>query len=382
MKHNRVVLFAGHLGGGNYGNDASLSVAVDYVRSIDSTAEVRVLGTDPARLRAELGLDGRRLYAARRPGRLGWLVGNVSDSFRYVRVALNARLVVIPGSGLLEDDLEKSRRFGSAYMLSVLSLTCFLTRTPFVLLGVGVSNLSHPLARVQARIAGRLAARRSFRDEPSLAKAVGLGIAREQDLVGADLLFSPPTQVAPLPHTRTVGVGVMQPPLGADGRVRENYLVRMTQLVRNLIDSGKSVELFVGDDEDRAAANEVVRRVGPTGGTVRVNRAATFSDVTAALKDVDVLVATRYHNVIAGIVAGRPTIALAYGPKSADVVARADSGPSFPAHSFDVGDVLAAVDDLMARSDDVSATVAARVVELRQDSTRILHTLDRYLMSA
>ena len=231
----------------------------------------------------------------------------------------------------------------------MLSLTCFLTRTPFVLLGVGVSNLNHPLARAQARIAGRLASRRSFRDEPSLAKAIGQGIARPQDLVGADLLFSPPSQVAPLPHTHTVGVGVMQPPFGADGRMRENYLVRMTQLVRELVGSGNSVELFVGDDEDRAAADEVVRRVGPTRGAVRVNRAATLDAVIAAMKDVDVLVATRYHNVIAGILAGRPTIALAYGQKSADVVARADSGPSFPAHAFDVSEVLAAVDDLMAR---------------------------------
>ena len=106
MKHDRAVLFVGHLGGGNYGNDASLAVAVDYVHSIDSTAEIRVLGADPARLKAELGLDGARLYAPRRPGRVGWFLGNFSDLVRYVRVALNARVVVIPGSGALEDDLE------------------------------------------------------------------------------------------------------------------------------------------------------------------------------------------------------------------------------------------------------------------------------------
>jgi polysaccharide pyruvyl transferase WcaK-like protein len=298
-----------------------------------------------------------------------------------VRAALSARLVVIPGSGLLEENLERSSRFGSAYVLSLLSLTCFLRRTPFVLLGVGVTNLTHPMARVQARIAGRLSARQSFRDEHSLAEAIGLGMARPQDLVGADLVFSRPSPIRPLPHARTVGVGVMLPPLDADG-MREDYLIRMAQLVDGLVAGGYSVELFVGDDDDLAAVDEVLRLAGPAIESVRLSRAATLGSIIAAMKDVDVVVATRYHNLVAGILAGRPTIALAYGQKSAEVVARANSGPSFPARTFDVREVLVAVDDLMARAEEVSTTVAARVVELRQDSNRVLQTLDRYLMSA
>jgi polysaccharide pyruvyl transferase WcaK-like protein len=171
----------------------------------------------------------------------------------------------------------------------------------------------------------------------------------------------------------------MQLPAGPDRTAPDDYIKRTAEVVAALAADGWSVELFVGDDEDLPAAEAVTARVAEAGFAVRRNQARTIADMSVAMADVDVVIAARFHNLVAGILAGRPTIAIAYASKSADVVARAGSGPAFPVHGFAVAEVLAALRAASDQADEVRSAIAARLPAIRSDAERVLHSLDRFL---
>jgi len=377
-KRTRPVVCVGHFGAGNFGNDASLAVTVARIRAAEPDAPIVVWCTNPDGLDAALGVAGERLYVARRPGRVGWFTSNFRNFVRYVRAAGTSRLVVFPGTGWLEGDLN-DHRFGAPYVTAVFAIACFCARRPCVLLGLGVSPLRHPFARAQTRIAGRLATLRSFRDVPSRDVAIALGAARPSDLAGADIVFSHGVEAVPAPGTGVIGLGLMQLPAD-DGTSRATYLTRMAELVERLVADGWTIELFVGDDEDFDAVDAVVGALGEAArAAVTRSPARSVEAITSAMAHVDVVVATRFHNLVSGILAGRPTVAVSYAEKSTDLVRRAGSGSSFPVYDFSVDDVLAAVRAAAAMTDEERAAMAARVATFRGEVDRMLGQLDREL---
>jgi len=182
--------------------------------------------------------------------------------------------------------------------------------------------------------ASRLASYRSYRDRNSKEFMVGIGVPAGGDSVYPDLVFSLP---APAPRTRVgsnrvvVGVGVMGYGgwygFNAEGaRIFERYLEKIVGFVQYLIDRGHAVRLLTGDDDDDEAVTRVLAAVGQSAldaGAVAKVPTGSFSELMLQVEETDIVVATRFHNVVCALMLGKPTVSIGYAAKNEAVMAEA-----------------------------------------------------------
>jgi len=264
--------------------------------------------------------------------------------------------------GVFEGELGESL-LGIEYFLALISMACLITRTPFVLLAVGVSPLRRRSLRWFAGLACRAATYRTYRDVYSRRAAVGMRIGAEDDGVFSDIVFafdqpahgdrSVESRVSAL----NVGLGVMSfygrhPSRSPEVNrtAHERYVSAMAILARRLILHGHQVDVYIGDEADLAVADELTRRVAshvPDGSRIAVVHAAEFISLVHAMASADVVVASRYHNLIAGVIASRPVVALAYAEKSSDLMRRYDETVAVDLDALDADTVFEAVDDFL-----------------------------------
>ena len=162
----------------------------------------------------------------------------------------------------------------------------------------------------------------SYRDDGARAFMASLGRDTSHDEVWPDLVFGlertpAPPRVDPAPLG--VALGVMDY-RGWQGRgdeadrIHRVYLDKMTELARRLRERGCALRLVIGDDADLAPAEAIAAALGDGG--VAVCRSAVFDDVLAAMADVDVVIASRYHNLVAALISGVPAVSISYAPKN------------------------------------------------------------------
>jgi polysaccharide pyruvyl transferase WcaK-like protein len=326
----RVGLF-GRLGSGNLGNDATLEALLGYLRADEPGVILDAICSGPAQVTALFGIPATQLHwlQDKRPprSRLARAVltgprialGVLVDTWRTVGWTWRHDVVVVPGMGVLESNVPQ-RPWQLPYSLSVLSVAARLSGTKVAYVSVGATVVRQRTTRLLLRIGARLAHYRSFRDEYSLGAAREMGFAAPRDRVYPDLVFALPAPVASHGPTGTVGVGVMAFHGSADDRARSGelhaaYLAKMRRFVGWLIENGYRIRFFVGDDVDEPVAAELLAAAG--GGDARYDRAGTYDELLRQVAQVDVMVGTRFHNVVAALQCGKPTIAIGYGRKHA-----------------------------------------------------------------
>lgn len=99
------------------------------------------------------------------------------------------------------------------------------------------------------------------------------------------------------------------------------YLEKMTSFVIWLLDRGHGVRLLIGDEADRRAVDDLTRAVrsrkpGLADDAIVFAPAQTLHDVMQQMADTDLVVATRYHNVVCALRVGKPTISIGYSSKN------------------------------------------------------------------
>ncbi|HEY3561732.1 MAG TPA: polysaccharide pyruvyl transferase family protein [Kribbella sp.] len=335
----RVGLF-GRIGAGNLGNDASLEAVLQYLRAEHPEAVLDAMFTGPEPVGERYGLPVTRLNWLRPVGRrrsrvlhvvttlarIG--IGAVADAIWTAAWVRRHDVVILPGMGLLETDLAQ-RPWEFPYSLFLVSVTGRLFRTKVAYVSVGATIAKQPVTGRLLTIACRLAHYRSFRDESSLDAARRMRMARRDDPVYPDLVFALRTPPQPEP-TGVVAVGVM----GYDGtpadryradEVRAEYVGKMTQLVRSLVDDGRHVRLLIGDFNDEPVVQEILadarsRWTGPGEPPVIFEPLSTVDDVMNQLSQADIVVGTRFHTVLVSLMLAKPTVAIAYGRKHLELM--------------------------------------------------------------
>lgn len=354
----RVGLF-GRLGSGNLGNDGTLEAVLAYLRTEQPRAVLDAMCSGPETVRSRYGLPAGHLHwhhssprrAARRAPRATALAatclrvgsGVVVDAWQTAAWVRRHEVVIVPGMGTLEATL-RERPWQMPYSLFLLSASGRMFGTKVALVGVGATDLPQWLTRWLMTTAASLAHYRSFRDEYSRDAMRRMGL-NALDEVYPDLVFAIPTpEVGPTPDVRptpegrqdhqnaasiptphrTVGVGVMAyfgTNLDRDraGTIHEDYVAKMAGFVRWLVDSGREVRLFIGDADDapvaRAVRDQVGRQRPDLAGSVRFDPCASLEELMHAMQAVDIVVASRYHNVLCALKCGRPTLSVGYGVK-------------------------------------------------------------------
>ncbi|TDV46889.1 polysaccharide pyruvyl transferase family protein [Actinophytocola oryzae] len=384
----KVGLF-GLLGTGNLGNDGSLAAVLAHLRERHPQARIEVFCSGPEDVMARHGVPAVRMnwyrdeYAT--ASRLSSIVrkglGKLVDIVRTADWVRRQDVVVVPGMGVLETTLPL-RPWGWPYSLFLLSFTGKLVRTKVVFLAVGAGTVADRANRTLLVGAARLAYYRSYRDEVSRDALSAMGLDTSHDPVHTDLAFALPNPTPPV-DAGVVGVGVMDyhgsnTDRARAGRIHRDYVSRMTEFVRWLVEDGRVVRLFVGDHVDEGVAERIIAAVGSP--AVSVVHTSSLDELLREMARVDAVVASRYHNVLAALKLGKPTVAVGYAAKSDALMAEMGLGEFCQSiRDLDVDRLVKQFTLAVERDAELRAVLARRNAEMTGRVERQLFELSAIL---
>lgn len=364
--------FFGHLGARNIGNDASMEAVLRYLRTQHPDAVLDAMGPGPERLREQYGIEATHLFWQHKHGRVpGWLaigiklLGKGIDAVRTAAWVRRHDVVIVPGAGVLEASLPLWP-WGMPYALFLLSLSGKIFRAKVAFVSVGAAAISRRPTRWLSNWAARLAFYRSYRDAGAREAMRLRGLDVSRDHVYPDLAFAlpvPPGDPADPPDPSIVAVGVMDYYGSNDQRKRaaeihSAYVTGMKELVRWLVDTGRTVRLLVGDTNgsDDRVVQEILadlRESRPGTGACRVTAepVASLTDVMRAMQPASSVVAIRFHNIICALAMAKPAISIGYSPKHDVLMAEMGlSGFCQSVDTLDVGRLTEQLTELESRS--------------------------------
>jgi polysaccharide pyruvyl transferase WcaK-like protein len=394
----RIAIF-GLFGYGNLGNDGSLESILAFLRAARPSAELCSICHGPDVVSERFQLSAAPISAAmpenalfRRGDRL--LLGapkRLGDLVSAIRLARQFDVIIVPGTGILDDFGD--RWTGMAYHLFRWGLAARIAGTPFAFVSIGAGPILHPMSRWLMKNAARMARYRSYRDNFSKAYMAGIGLDRPGDLVTPDLAFRLPLpEPSPTPHPErpVIGVGVMG--YGgwkhgqADGEaIYRGYVDKISEFSAWLLSCGFGVRLLVGDDGDAQAISDVSERIatlraGVSGDYVVAEPADSLTDIMRQIGETELVVATRFHNVVCALMMTKPTISIGYAKKNEVLLAAAGLG-AFSQHieTLDLEKLKRQFDRLMAEREafipQIAATAASYRDQLAKQETRLLAEL-------
>lgn len=331
----------GRFGSGNLGNESSLEAVLERLQACRPDVRLDAMCSGPDELSRRRMIGATSMHWLDRPRTVPGLprriaspmliaIGAVVDAFRTSRWVARHDHVLVPGTGPLESTTHV-RPWQTPWVLFWASAAGRVFGTQVSYVCVGASRPTGAATTWLLRGAAGWASSRSFRDEASRAAVAGLGVDVSDDPVYPDLVWAldvPPARPGPDRRQPVVGLGVMaySPPAGEEelpgGEAR--LVAAWVALAQGLLDLGYSVRLFYGDGDDRPVADEVIAEISRSGDHAGALTCATIPDTDGLMHELvamDVVVATRFHNVLCALMCARPTISVGYGRKHRDLMA-------------------------------------------------------------
>lgn len=326
---------------GNLGNEGTLQAILYHLRRLVPDAEVTCICTNPETVAAAYNIAAVGIHdvvvkswTLRNP--LARLVRNVfiglpCELYRWLKclVTLSCTdVLIVPGTGLLTD------AYGlinwGPYSIFKWSLGAKLTGCKLLFVSVGAGPLYSCLGRFFVKTALALADFRSYRDTSTQQYLKSIGFLRSNDRVYPDLVFSLPEAVIPKEGTKNkeravVGLGVMEY-AGKYSIERPNaaiysrYLDTLVILVTWLFAHGYDVRLIIGDTGDKAAIQEFrcllnSRLSIHDSGRIIDEPTDSVEQLLSQLAATDIVVATRFHNVLLALLLNKPVISISFHHK-------------------------------------------------------------------
>ncbi|MDX6750222.1 polysaccharide pyruvyl transferase family protein [Geminicoccaceae bacterium 1502E] len=328
VEPGRIGLF-GLFGTGNMGNDGSLEAMTRFLARVAPDERPLCICADPGAVQAALGLEAVPIYgnsSRHRDSLAGRVAGRAllwAHAARYLR---RLRLLIVPGTGVL-DDFSVSP-LGWPHDLLSWCLLARLLGVKVALVSIGAGPIHHPLSRWLMKRAARAAHYRSYRDAVSKSFMESIGFDTRNDPICPDIAFGlkPAEPCRGRGRPLTVGVGVMtyygwRDDSSRGGAIYEAYLEKMTGYVAWLLDRGHAVRILMGDQVDRRAVADLlasVRACRPrlADPAMMFEPAHSLHDVMRQMAETDLVVVTRYHNLVCALGMGRPAISIGYAAKN------------------------------------------------------------------
>ena len=335
----RIGLF-GQFGSGNLGNDGSLEVAIGLLKRIRPDAELVCICPGPAIVEATYGIPAVSIAERateerpRPPLARPFLnvVRRVRNLLRPLRQTRDLDAIVIPGTGILDDFCESP--FGWPYVILRWCLAARWNGVPVYFVSVGAGPIRHWLSKIFLTSAARIATFRSYRDRLSKDFMTSSEIDTSGDQINCDLAFRLPAPPAPIRSGSlpiSVGVGLMTYAGWVKGAEAADtiyavYVEKMRNVVSWLLDNGIQVRLLIGGVADGQAVRDVVKDLQVSTGNLVTTPIASLQQLMAEIGQTDLVIATRYHNVVSALRMGRPTISLGYANKNDELLWRTGLG--------------------------------------------------------
>jgi len=360
----RIALF-GNFGAGNLGNEATLQAMIYNLRRYMPNAEISCICSGPETTASEYKISATPIrpsfsiwklsrVSSKKDEPAGGSNGSVSGAamepdwwfkvFARLRAPLRtcayplletdrwfkgiARLkgsnfLVMTGTGMLGDDALHYEIFRWAVIAK-------LCGCKLLFVSVGGGPIRPPLSRRFVKVALALADYRSYRDADSKDYLAAIGVDVKNDGVYPDLAFSLPRAVVPadLDAGRqgvVIGVGLMNYyGLGRAGNgeaIYRDYLGRLASFVVRLLECRYNVRVLIGDVVyDQGVRHDLRRALEERGvkyedGGIIDEPASSVDELLLQLSTVDIVVSSRFHNLLLALMLGKPVFAISYHEK-------------------------------------------------------------------
>jgi polysaccharide pyruvyl transferase WcaK-like protein len=343
------ISFFGHFGQDNFGNDSTFKAILHHLRRRLPNAEVACICTGTERVAAEYHIATVPISAIvvkpwtlRNPlARLlrQVFIGIPSELYRWFAALVTLRdtdALIIPGTGLLTD------AFGlfswGPYNLFKWSVIAKLCRCKLLFVSVGAGPLYGVFGRYLVKSALRLADFRSYRETSTVRYLNSIGFSADDDPLYPDLAFSlpqamiPPEGATTRPRRMVIGVGLMESFAiyglkGPTDVTYDAYLENLIIFVKWLLDHEYDVRLLIGDITDRRVAGEfrsmLTERLSlPDQEHIIDEPAISVEQLLSQLAGTDMVVATRFHNILLSLLLNKPVISISFHHKCASLMNR------------------------------------------------------------
>jgi polysaccharide pyruvyl transferase WcaK-like protein len=338
--------FFGHFGTPNPGNESTLSAILSHLRSRYPESEFRCICTNPEAVVARESIEAipittrvDRIWdpdvrlSRRVPMGFAAVGAELRQYARAFRKLKGTDILIVPGTGLITDAFGISH--WGPYSQFKWVLMAKLRRAKVLFVSVGAGPLDRTLGRQLARASLGLADYRSYRDDASRDYMTRVGLRSSRDRVYPDLVFGLPEALLARDHPRTegprrvVGLGLMvYDGKYSAGRPRPAtytaYLEGLAVFATWLLDHGYDIRLLLGDadtaviDDFKSVLN--ARREDHREGRIIEQPINSVDDVLAELAATDVVVATRFHNVLMAMLLNKPVIAISFHHKCSSLM--------------------------------------------------------------
>jgi polysaccharide pyruvyl transferase WcaK-like protein len=268
---------------------------------------------------------------------MSWLKAPLLEAYRWLqglKTLWGTDALVVPGTGLLTDAYTLFD--WGPYDMFRWSVTAKLCRCKLFFVSVGAGPLYSRAGRFFAKAALALADFRSYRDESTLQYLKGIGFHARNDRVYPDLAFSLPGSLIPRSHDNkgrrpVVGLGLMEYTGSAKytverpiSTVYSEYVEALAEFVEWLLAHDYDVRLLIGDFVDATLAREfrsLLKERSVTHEDRIIDEPATsVEDLLRQLAATDVVVATRFHNVLLSLLLHKPVLAISFHHKCSSLM--------------------------------------------------------------
>ncbi len=237
-------------------------------------------------------------------------------------------LIIVAGSNQYLDNFGGT--WGFPYTLMKWADLCHKTNTPIVFLSIGAGPIDRALSRAMVRRAIGRSAYHSYRDPGSLRLIEGIK-GRLGGVVYPDLasnLNFPVRDINYADDSWTVAINPM--PVYGDywfttDKVRyEAYLTKLVELAEHVRGRGHNVVLFPTQTRDMDAIRDLVaiarRRDAVLADALTVRDTASSQEVMEVIQSAHVIVPTRFHGTILGILGKRLILSVCYQAKAREAM--------------------------------------------------------------
>lgn len=378
----RKVCFWGYLGTGNLGNDASYVSLSNWFSARHPEVEICISTSDPSKAHELFGVEALALMGGRRfrgtPRRAGVrFLERLYDCGVALKGAPGgADAIIIPGMGILESSMTESP-WGLTLLLALTSVSATLRQKPLILVGIGAESRHSMIALILHRITLALTSYVSGRDDTSFGALQCLANGRLEPQRTCDIVFGldAPVGTHAIQDRVVVGILAAEESLGRRGCHYESEIVL---LVARLLDEGREVILVGGDKVDFACFTNIRALLAAHPGQSRLSfrEVDTLAQLIGLMSSAELIIASRYHNLVAAVISCRPVISIGYAPKCRDLLRSVGLGEfAFDIESFKTSDILVSaarqVNGWTARRDLLVNSLRAMQIEVQREFQRV-----------
>jgi polysaccharide pyruvyl transferase WcaK-like protein/SAM-dependent methyltransferase len=390
----RRIVLLGVFGRQNLGNECTLQAFLSRCRRAFPDAAVECICTAPEATSAAYDIPAFPLTAGRSAAGLRlkppilriarsvfiYIPMEVRHWVRAFQMLARADMLVVPGTGILTDAYQTS--LGWPYDIFKWSLIARLCKCKLLFVSVGGGPVDQPLSRWFIKAALSLADYRSYRDESTKKFLIDIDFPAQDDRVYPDLAFHTSLVAPGRPDRRAgsrpvVAIGLMMYP-GKPGTdepdkaVYVTYLEKLAVFVSWLLTHGYDVRFVVGDlTYDGHAQRDFRDLLNTYGSACAEGRiidepVSSVENLLSQLRASDIVVATRFHNVVMAMLLDKPVISISFHHKCASLMdAMGLAAYSHDIHRMDVDRLIDQFHDLENHAEKVKALILRKTEEFR-----------------